>query len=249
MQRLILFDIDGTLLSLRGAGKGSFKRGLEAVYGTAGPIEDWNFGGKTDRLLCHELLAAAGLPTDEIEAGIDQALSIYLHHLEEALANHPVLVHPGVFDLLDVLAADPRVTLGILTGNVAHGAHLKLKAVGLDGYFQLGSYGSDSANRRDLPAVAISRALAQTGYAVSGKEVVIIGDTPYDVDCGKVLDNRTIAVATGSFTLDHLKACEPDYAFDSLEPTDAILHAIHVDLPQGVTDPAPAPVNPEPYGV
>ena len=230
MQRLILFDIDGTLLSLRGAGKGSFRLGLEAVYGTAGPIEGWDFGGKTDRLLCHELLGAAGLPLHEIEAGIDRAIAIYLEHLEAALAQHPVLVHPGVVELLDVLAADPRVTLGILTGNVAAGARIKLQAVGLDGYFPFGSYGCDSANRRDLPAVAISRALAHTGYAFAGKEVVIIGDTPHDIDCGKVLDNRTIAVATGSFSSESLKTHAPDFLFETLEAMDEVLHAIHSDV-------------------
>lgn len=230
MQRLILFDIDGTLLSLRGAGKSSFRRGLEEVYGTAGPIEGWDFGGKTDRLLCHELLGAAGLPPHAIEEGIDRALSIYLENLEAALAVHPVHVHSGIVELLEVLATDPRVTLGILTGNVAAGARLKLTAVGLDGFFRLGSYGCDSANRRDLPAVAIARAKELTGYAFSGKEVVIIGDTPHDIDCGKVLSNRTIAVATGSFSAESLKAYAPDFLFENLEVTESVLDAIHSDV-------------------
>lgn len=231
MQRLILFDIDGTLLSLRGAGKGSFRRGLEDVYGTAGPIDGWDFGGKTDRLLCHELLGAAGMPAHAIEAGIDQAIARYLGYLEAALAESPIHVHAGIVELLDILADDPRVTLGILTGNVAEGARLKLSAVGLDGYFRLGSYGSDSANRRDLPAVAISRAHSLTGKLYAGKEVVIIGDTPHDIDCGKVLDNRTIAVATGTFSADALHLHAPDFVFESLEVTEQVLHAIHTDLP------------------
>ncbi len=232
MKRLILFDIDGTLLSLRGAGKGSFRRGLEDVYGTAGPIEGWDFGGKTDRLLCHELLGAAGLPAHEIEAGVDQAISRYLGYLEEALADHPVHVHPGIPELLDHLAADTRVTLGLLTGNVAAGAKLKLAAVGLADYFRLGSYGCDSANRRDLPAVAIARAAALTGTTYAGKEVVIIGDTPHDIDCGKVLSNRTIAVATGSFSQEALQVHAPDFLFDTLERTDSVLQAIHCDFPE-----------------
>lgn len=230
MRRLILFDIDGTILSLRGAGKGSFRRGLEDVYGTAGPVEHWDFGGKTDRLLCHELLGAAGLPAHEIEAGIDQAIARYLGYLEAALADNPVHVHDGIVELLDRLAEDSRVTLGLLTGNVAAGAQIKLKAVGLDGYFRLGSYGCDSANRRDLPAVAISRAEALTGYTFAGKEVVIIGDTPHDIDCGKVLSNRTIAVATGSFNAESLRSYGPDYLFESLEATDVVLQAIHADV-------------------
>jgi phosphoglycolate phosphatase-like HAD superfamily hydrolase len=244
MKRLILFDIDGTLLSLRGAGKGSFRRGLEEVYGTAGPIDGWDFGGKTDRLLCHELLGAAGLPAHEIEAGIDQALTRYLGYLEAALAAHPVHVHPGIVELLEILADDPRVTLGILTGNVADGARLKLSAVGLNGYFRLGSYGSDSANRRDLPAVAISRAHALTGTLFAGKEVVIIGDTPHDIDCGKVLSNRTIAVATGTFSTDSLQVHAPDFVFETLEATEQVLHAIHTDLP--LSEPATPRLQPAP---
>lgn len=244
MKRLILFDIDGTLLSLRGAGKGSFRRGLEEVYGTAGPIDGWDFGGKTDRLLCHELLGAAGLPAHEIEAGIDQALTRYLGYLEAALAARPVHVHPGIVELLEILADDPRVTLGILTGNVADGARLKLSAVGLNGYFRLGSYGSDSANRRDLPAVAISRAHALTGTLFAGKEVVIIGDTPHDIDCGKVLSNRTIAVATGTFSTDSLQVHAPDFVFETLEATEQVLHAIHTDLP--LSEPATPRLQPAP---
>ena len=230
MRRLILFDIDGTLLSLRGAGKGSFRRGLEEVYGTAGPIEHWDFGGKTDRLLCRELLGAAGLPAHEIEAGADEAIARYLGYLEAALTSSPIHVHPGIVELLDILADDSRITLGLLTGNVAAGARIKLKAVGLDGYFRLGSYGCDSANRRDLPAVAIARAETLTGYPFAGKEVVIIGDTPHDIDCGKVLSNRTIAVATGSFDSQSLKTHAPDFLFETLEATEAVLQAIHADV-------------------
>lgn len=230
MKRLILFDIDGTLLSLRGAGKGSFRRGLEEVYGTAGPIEGWDFGGKTDRLLCHELLGAAGLPPHEIEEGIDEALSRYLGYLEAALAENPGHLLPGIVELLDTLADDSRITLGLLTGNVAAGARLKLSALGLLDYFLLGSYGCDSANRRELPAVAIARAQELLGMTFAGKEVVVIGDTPHDIDCGKVLGNRTIAVATGSFSADALKSHEPDFVFESLEAKEQVLEAIHAEI-------------------
>lgn len=236
MKRLILFDIDGTLISAHGAGKRSFGLGLRDVYGTAGPIETWSFGGKTDRLLCRELMGAAGLDSETIEAGIDRALERYLFHLEAALGRDPGHVLPGVSELLPVLADDPRITLGLLTGNVAEGARLKLGALGLDGYFRLGSYGCDSANRRELPAVAIARARALTGAGYAGKEVVIIGDTPYDIDCGKVLGNRTIAVATGGFGLDDLRPHDPDFLFETLEALDRVLEAIVAE----VAEPHPA---------
>lgn len=244
MKRLILFDIDGTLLSLYGAGKGSFRRALEEVYGTAGPIEGWDFGGKTDHLLFHELLGAAGLPAHAIDAGMDEALSLYLGYLEDALAHHPVHVHPGVVELVETLASDSEVMLGLLTGNVAAGARIKLSAIGLADYFLLGSYGCDSANRRDLPPVAISRAEALSGHRFAGKDVVIIGDTPHDIDCGKVNGNRTIAVATGGFGLEALRAYAPDFAFETLEAKAEVLHAIHADLPaetapQGRLQPLP----------
>lgn len=224
--RLVLFDIDGTLIRTTGAGRKALGRALQEVYGRKGPVETWDFGGKTDPLLCHELLGAAGLSREAIDERMDEALECYLHHLDQLLTPTTCRVLPGVEALLAALAREPDVTLGLLTGNVQAGAHAKLAVHGLDRYFGFGAFGSDSAVRSELPAVAVQRAYERTGRAHVGKEVVIIGDTPADISCGRHLGVRAIAVATGTFDLAALAVHRPDAAFTTLEPLDRVWEAI-----------------------
>jgi phosphoglycolate phosphatase-like HAD superfamily hydrolase len=135
---------------------------------------------------------------------------------------------PGVPALLDRLEAEPGVVLGLLTGNVARGAALKLRAGGLDpARFVVGAYGSDAAHRPDLPPIAARRAAARFGgRAPGGHEVVIIGDTPADIECGRCIGARAIGVATGGYALEELLAHEPHAAFEDLTDLDAVLPAI-----------------------
>lgn len=224
--RLVLFDIDGTLIRTKGSGRKALGQALQEVYGATGPVETWDFGGKTDPLLCYELLGAAGLSREAIDARMDAALERYLHYLRGLLTPETCRVMPGVEPLLEALARDERVTLGLLTGNVQEGAQAKLAVHGLDRYFDFGAYGCDSGVRSELPAVAVRRALERTGREHRGKEVVIIGDTPADVACGRHLDVRSIAVATGTYSLDALLAHEPDAAFETLEPFERVWSAI-----------------------
>lgn len=225
--RLVLFDIDGTILRTKGAGRQAIKRALEEVYGAAGPVDAWPFGGKTDPLICYELMAEVGLSRAEVDAKLDEAIARYLCYLEAELSSTATSrLMPGIIPLLESLARDERVTLGLLTGNVKPGARLKLARHGLTAYFRLGAYGCDHFERRELPAVAVERARALTGRHFQGKEVVIIGDTPADVACGRGLGVRAIAVATGAFRLEDLQACAPDFAFETLEGTAGVLDAI-----------------------
>lgn len=225
--RLVLFDIDGTILATKGAGRQAIKRALKDVFGAAGPVDAWPLGGKTDPLICYELMAEVGLSRAEVDAKLDEAIARYLHYLEAELESKATSrLMPGIVPLLESLARDERVTLGLLTGNVKTGARLKLGRHGLMGYFRLGAYGCDHFERCELPAVAVERARALTGRHFLGKEVVIIGDTPADVACGRELGVRAIAVATGSFSREDLQACGPDFAFETLEGTDSVLDAI-----------------------
>jgi phosphoglycolate phosphatase-like HAD superfamily hydrolase len=138
-----------------------------------------------------------------------------------------VQVMPGVPALLDRLEREPRVVLGLLTGNLARGAALKLRAGGIDpGRFVVGAYGSDSAHRPALPPIAASRAKRVLGRVPQGHEVVIIGDTPADVACGASLGARALAVATGGYTVEQLAACGPYAAFTDLTDGDAVMAAI-----------------------
>ncbi len=227
MDRLILFDIDGTLLTSAGAAGPPFRRALEAVFGTSGPAEGYSFAGRTDPQIARELLALAGVPAEQAEARLEQVWELYLQELPQALATARITVLPGVPALLDGLEQDPSGILGLLTGNVREGARMKLDAAGL-GFdrFAVGAFGSDHGHRPELPAVAIRRAEERFGHRFSGKSVVIIGDTPHDVACGEHLGVRTIAVATGTYDADALAACQPDYLFESLADTEGVHRAI-----------------------
>jgi phosphoglycolate phosphatase len=232
MQRLILFDIDGTLLSAGRAAGRVFRRCLEEVYGTAGTVDDHSFAGKTDPQIAHELLRAVGLDEDEIDAGLPRLWDAYLRELPGELERAEVEVYPGVFPLLErIEAAGNGSALGLLTGNIAEGARMKLDVAGI-GFerFSVGAFGSDHAERRKLPAIAVERALDRFGRRFAGKDIVIIGDTPFDIACGESLGVRTIAVATGSYTRDQLADCGPDYLLESLADVDRAFAAIHEPL-------------------
>ncbi|MBM3269416.1 MAG: HAD family hydrolase [Candidatus Sericytochromatia bacterium] len=224
--RLVLFDIDGTLLSTGRAGADALLRALAETYGTTGPIERWSFGGKTDPQIVWELMTEAGVDPVVVEARFDAVIDRYLAHLEARMDPARIKLKPGVTPLLEALAAHPGVVLGLLTGNVVAGAELKLRSAGLWSYFTLGAYGSDHRHREHLPAIAASRAEELTGRRFAGKEIVIIGDTPNDVLCGRGLGCKAIAVATGSYGRDDLAAHDPDYCFADLSDTPAVVGAI-----------------------
>jgi phosphoglycolate phosphatase len=228
MRRLVLFDIDGTLLSAGGSGKRAFRDALVEVFGTPGPIDGYSFAGRTDPQIARELLAADGVEAGRIDAGMDALWEVYLRRFAREIAEAEVRVLPGVRALVDrVEAAGNGVVLGLLTGNVREGARLKLERAGL-GFrrFRVGAYGSDHADRPELPAVAVARAEALTGHVYRGKEIVIVGDTPFDIACGEHLGVRTIAVATGGHARDELAACAPDHLFADLADTERVWDAI-----------------------
>lgn len=218
MRRLVLFDIDGTLLTTDGAGKRAVREALLEVFGTTGPIAGYSFAGRTDPEIVHELLGAAGLPAGRIEAALPALWERYLAKLARDLREVRVRPLPGIPPLLDrVEAAGGEVVLGLLTGNLVEGARLKVEAAGLGfGRFRVGAYGSDHPARRELPAVAVQRAREATGIDYRGKEVVVIGDTPHDIACGRHLGVRTIAVATGRHPTEELAAHSPDHLFEDL---------------------------------
>ena len=227
MERLILFDIDGTLLTSAGAAARPFRGALERVFGTAGPMAGYSFAGRTDPQIARDLLALGGIDVDAADPRFEQVWEIYLEGLQAALREARITVLPGIRGLVDALDLHPAVILGLLTGNLREGARLKIEAAGLGfGRFQVGAFGSDHAHRPELPEVAIRRAEERFGHRFAGKSVVIIGDTPLDVACGEHLGVRTIAVATGSYRMEELAACGPDYLFETLENTAAVLRAI-----------------------
>ena len=227
--RLVLFDIDGTILLTAGAGRRAITTALHEEVGAVAAFADVRFDGKTDPQNVSELLAAAGHAAPHEAERVEGLCRRYVALLEAELA-HPAsmtTVMPGVHALLDALEARHDVLLGLLTGNVAEGAALKLRSAGLaPARFAVGAYGSDAAHRPDLPAIAAGRAEPHFGRVPNGHEVVIIGDTPADVACGAPIGARAIAVATGAYSEAELAACGAHAVFADLSDTGRVLAAI-----------------------
>lgn len=225
--KLVLFDLDGTLLWTDGAGRRAIHRALVDVLGTPGPIEGFRFDGRTDGEIVQRLAEGAGIPPTG--ALVARVLDRYVACLREEIARpaQRTTVYPGVRELLDAL--DPRAdcVLGLLTGNVREGAALKLASGGLAiERFRLGAFGSDSPHRPDLPALAQRRAKEMLGLDLRGHDLVIVGDTPADVTCGNGVGARAIGVATGSFSVAQLMEAGAYAAFPDLGDTEAVLSAV-----------------------
>jgi phosphoglycolate phosphatase-like HAD superfamily hydrolase len=226
MQRLALFDIDCTLIDAHGAGGRAIFAAIEEVYGVTGALDGYTFHGRTDPAIVRDLATRWGIRPEQAEAGVDECLRHYVARLRDEVAEGHMEVLPGVRELVTALAADRRVVLGLLTGNVAEGAGTKLAPTGVARLFKIGAYGSDSAWRPDLPAVAVRRAEELTGRRYTGKEIAVIGDTPADIDCGAALGVKAIAVATGTHALEELRRHGPDYVFEDLSDWRAAYEAI-----------------------
>jgi phosphoglycolate phosphatase len=225
MRRIILFDIDGTLIR-GGPAKHSFVDAMVETYGMPGDFERVSFAGKTDPQIARELLAGAGIGHTQILDGLDLLFERYLVNLEARLPADPVTVLPGVPELLDALDDVDDVGVGLLTGNVVGGARLKLSSGDLWERFTFGSYGSDHAERDELPAIAIQRARDLWGERVAAEHAVVVGDTPKDVQCGRAGGTRTLAVATGGFTIAELATHEPDHLLENMRDTERVVELL-----------------------
>jgi phosphoglycolate phosphatase len=223
--RLVLFDIDGTLITDDGAAREAFAEALAEVYDFRGDVRCYDFSGRTDPQIASMILRDAGWDDADINSRLP---SLWHHYLGGLARNAPGRVRAlaGVGALLDAVRADERLTLALLTGNIEPGARLKLGAISLNDYFPFGAFGSDSPRREELPPIAVERAAAITGAVFRGSDVVIIGDSIYDVRCGVPHGATTIAIASGKTPASKLRAENPDHFFDSAEELDRILAAI-----------------------
>ena len=225
--KLVLFDIDGTILSAQGAGRRALSRALEQIYGTSGAVDGYDFRGRTDRSIVLDLMCGAGLASDAVHAAMSSCFDAYALALAEEIGDGArVRVLPGVADLVGRLAATPSVTLGLVTGNIEQGARIKLLPTGLWPRFRTGAYGSDHADRRELPGLAARRAQALTGHAYRPKDVLVLGDTPADIECARAFGAVAVAVATGQNSRVDLAGERPDLLFDSFADVDAAMAAL-----------------------
>jgi phosphoglycolate phosphatase len=229
LKRLVLFDIDETLISSDGAGRRALTRALQASHDLPEALVSIPMSGKTDKQILGEIFASSELTLEgsELTEAIEKSLALYLNFLDEEIpASNNYIMHTGVPALLEALKADSRAYLGLLTGNVAIGAQKKLARFDLNRYFDMGAFGSDSANRLDLPEVAVKRAKDKFDLDFAPPEVVIIGDSVNDIACAHHYGATALIANTGRTTWDELAAHKPKYLFKDLSNLDEVVKAI-----------------------
>lgn len=224
--KLLLFDIDGTLLLTHGLGRSSLQQAVRDVLGEEVHPDRISFSGKTDPRILRELLAAHDIEVGPGDAAFAQILETYIEIVRSRITPERVEVLPGVPALVEHLHADPAVHLAVVTGNLEATAQMKLEAAGLDRFFPFGAYGSDSEDRNDLPPLAVERARSHTGLDFDGGDVVVVGDTEHDIVCSRGIGARSVGVCTGFYTRAALLAHAPDVLLEDL--TDLELFSAHV---------------------
>ena len=226
--RVVLFDIDGTILRSGGVGRIAMERALTDIFGSPGH-SDYRYDGKTDRQIVRESMRLKGLTDNQIDERMDDLLAAYISGLRDELASGERTIHifPGVLELFDELERQSDVTLGLLTGNIAEGARAKLGAAGIDiSRFRVNAFGSDHEERPELPAIAQTRAREVLGSHIEGNRLVVIGDTPADIRCGEAVGARAIGVATGRYSVDELAEHGAYAVFETLADTEAVMERI-----------------------
>ncbi|MEO5587977.1 MAG: HAD hydrolase-like protein [Gemmatimonadaceae bacterium] len=226
--KLVLFDIDGTILKSGGVGRVAMEAALTRVFGSAGGTT-YHYDGKTDRQIVREVMRLEGRTDADIDSRMTELIDDYVTNLRSELAKgtRTVQIFPGIVELLDKLETEAGISIGLLTGNVEDGARAKLGAAGLDfARFRVNAFGSDHEHRPELPAVAQRRAREIFGGDVQGNRVIVIGDTPADITCGRAIGARAIGVATGRYSVDELSSHGAYAVFETLADTDAVMERI-----------------------
>lgn len=225
-KKILLFDIDGTLLLSGGAGKTALEKAVEELFGFqnawGGMIPD----GKTDPMIIDEILTplmGAPLPSEAYAKLCDRYHDYFETEISQAEKFH---LMPGIEPLLNELSRRPALALGIATGNFKRAAEMKLGRGGLTGYFAFGGFACDAAARAELTRIGYERGKIFCGQEIPPNDVIVIGDTIHDIRAGRSLGAETVAVCTGSTPKAALLAQEPDYLFDDLTDITAFLRIL-----------------------
>ncbi|MCA9074899.1 MAG: HAD hydrolase-like protein [Planctomycetaceae bacterium] len=219
--QILLFDIDGTLLNTGGAGQRSMELALQTMFAVTRETKGVPAAGRTDRAIVSDLFAYHDI--EETPEVWEMFQETYFGHLIEVLPTLPGQTLSGVDRLLATLNERDDVALGLLTGNFQRGAQLKLGHFQLDHYFGFGGFGDHHHNRDDVARAAMQAVIENQQANVDPANVWVIGDTPFDVRCGRAIGARTVAVATGSFETDELSESQPDHLFNDFSDTDSFL--------------------------
>ncbi len=219
MVRLVLFDIDGTLIRSGGAGVRAFERTFAEVFGLPETTRRLKFAGRTDMSLVREGLTLHGVEPNE--ANFQKFFANYPGFLEELLQTCKGGVCEGIRELIRQLETVPeKPTLGLLTGNIRRGAELKLSYYNLWHHFETGAFADDHEDRNCIAAVAQKRGAEILGRTLKGEEIVVIGDTPHDITCGQSIGAKVLAVGTGEYGKTELEKCNPSWAIDHVGQTE-----------------------------
>ncbi len=220
-KRLLLWDIDATLITTAGAGEQALRRIVTRRYGAEDDLRDIEIAGRTDPAIVRSILQKYGVPStaENVSGFLDE----YIEHLGALLPQLKGHVMPGISEILKRLQTNRDRVLALLTGNLRRGAQLKLERYGLWEYFEFGAFADDHHDRNELGAFARQRAREKHGHEFDAAQIDVIGDTGHDIRCGKIFGARTIAVATGSWTREQLAAHEPDFLFDDLSDVEDVI--------------------------
>ncbi len=213
-KRLLLWDIDGTLVNTGHAGVHSLMRIVRERFSANDDLRDIEIAGKTDRAIVSDILEKYGEPTTD--ENIRAFAADYIAGLRDELPRRNGKVLPGVLDILNRTSRRADIVLGLLTGNLHEGAKLKLEHYGLWHFFEFGAFADDHHDRNELGAFARRRAQERHGHEFDAAQIDVIGDTGHDIACGKAFGARTIAVATGGWSRERLAAQQPDFLLDDL---------------------------------
>jgi phosphoglycolate phosphatase-like HAD superfamily hydrolase len=220
-KKLLLFDIDGTLLTSGGAGERALRRGFRERFGIDDDLAKVEIAGRTDSGIARRMLAAHDLP--ETPENLTAFFDGYLHFLAQELPASSGALLPGIVAVLDALKPRPDIILALLTGNLERGAELKLTHYGVWHYFEFGAYADDHHDRDQLGHFARTRAKEKHGIDFPPDRIFVLGDTPHDVSCARAIGAKAVAIATGKFSRAELGALAPDFLFDDLGDVPKVL--------------------------
>lgn len=218
--KLILWDIDGTLMYCGSDGTRALNETIKGLFGIEDAFARAGIGQALDSVILERIISAFGL----VDADITEILQVYIQNLTVILEKNPdKRVLPGIVRLLDYIEECPNLFNGILTSNFKLGAHTKLRAVDLLNYFKVGGYGDIKGEKWDAALVGLASADAHYGMAFKRENTLIIGDSSYDISCARRLGMKSIAVATGWTDYKTLADSDPDYLFHDLSDFDSVV--------------------------
>jgi phosphoglycolate phosphatase-like HAD superfamily hydrolase len=220
-RRLLLFDIDGTLITSGGAGEAALKDAMRSRFGVEEDLAGIILAGATDARIARELLEKHGIAVSP--ENVAALLDAYLGHLSDRIGRHDGKLLPGIVPLLNVLSQREDAVLALLTGNVSRGAEIKLTHYGVWDFFEFGAFADDHHDRNELGKFARARALERHGEEFPPARIYVIGDTPKDIECGRAIGACTVAIATGHYSAAELKDHSPDFLFEDLSDTDRVV--------------------------